>query len=306
MLKELAEEIFEEIKLKNSQKGLNSLPHSDEFLNLVASNLGIDKQNAKELIQVMINAHKIFSIEVVAHDKERNIPRVEAYIEASLPVIKRLKHIFQDELVRMYENEYYKRVSYFKAVKDIFPMIKSLNNTPIGQIANKAIMLGELEKLLEKNFSEYTDSWKNKNFELEINKLESIKGVSDRKTPKAPAKSKEDTRVKSGKTERAVDSHKYNDFLSKSRGYPIDRIIKIYGIDFFLRVHIRNYKFSYLIEIIERGNILGKKDLIFLRDMLHTVKMNFDRDPKLEKKRSEIQALERVISHNIYFSGPQE
>lgn len=34
--KKMAEDIFEEIKLKNSQRGLKSLPHSDEFLHYIA------------------------------------------------------------------------------------------------------------------------------------------------------------------------------------------------------------------------------------------------------------------------------
>ncbi|MCU0821259.1 MAG: hypothetical protein MUC95_02145 [Spirochaetes bacterium] len=304
--KQIAEDIFEEIKMKNSQRGLKSLPHSDEFLHYISSSQGIDSVKAKEMIQLLISAHKIFAIEVVAFDKELNIPRVEAYVEASLPVITRLKNFYQDELVKMYENEYYRRISFFKAVKEIFPIIKSLNNTSIGQIANKAIMLGELEKLLEKNFSDYTDSWKEKNFELELYRISGeieAKGIRDGDND---AGVKKPVVRKSGNYERAVDSKKYGEFISKSKGYPIDRILKIYGLEFFLRVHIRNYKFLYLIEIVEKGNVFHKNDLILLRDLLHTVKMNFERDTRLEKYRDEIQTLERSISHNLYFRGLQE
>ena len=300
--RQIAEDIFEEIKQKNSQKGLKSLPHSDEFINFISSNLGIDPAKAKDMIQVLINAHKIFSIEIVAYDAQMNIPRTEAYVEASLPVLTRLKNFFQDELVKMYENQYYKRVSYFNAIKEIFPVIKSLNNTPLGQIANKAIMLGELEKLLEKNFSDYTDSWKDKNYEVELYKISGqldIKGENDSAGKTAGPGQK-------GNNERAVDSKKYSDFLSKSKGYPLERILKIYGIDFFLRVHLRNYKFSCLVDIVEKGSIFNKNDLIFLRDLLYKVKMNFERNSRLEKYKEEIQTLERAISHNLYFGGMHE
>lgn len=295
-----AEEIFNEIKMKNSKRDLHSIPHSDDFESFLSSNLGIDIDYAREMIKILIKSHKIFAIEIVAQDKKRNIPRIEAYVEASLPNVLGLKNFFQDELVKLYEKEYYKRVSYYRAIKDIIPKIRTLNNTPIGQIANKAIMLGEYEKLLENNFSEYTDSWKERQFGIEIKK------ITELDTGKSNI-SYENEEVRKGKAshkyDRAVDSSKYNDFISKSNGYPIDRILKIYGIDFFLRVHIRNYKFSYLIEILERGYCFKKADLVKLRNLIHKVKLNFDKDPKLIKCRDDIQTLERMVSHNLYFSG---
>ncbi len=305
MSRQIAEEIFEEVKLKHSQKGINSVPHSDEFLPFLAANLGIEIDKIKEIIKVLIKSHKIFSIEIVAQDKKRKIPRIEAYVEANLPTITRLKNSFQGELVKMYEHEYYKRVSFFQAVKDIIPKIRTLNNTPIGLITNKAIMLGEYEKLMENNFSEFTDTWKEKRFEEEMSKVTIIKKKKSEKKPdesEEPEEEKKPAKTKKNYV-RAVETKKYNEFLSKSKGYPIDRILKIYGIDFFLRVHFRNYKFEYLSEIIERGNILDKKNLMILRDILFKVKMNFDKDPKLKNHRKQIQTLERVLSHSLYFTS---
>ncbi|MCP4761500.1 MAG: hypothetical protein GY870_06945 [archaeon] len=302
MSKKLAEEIFDEIKLKNTEKGMTSIPHSDELLAHFTPNLGIETELAKELIRVLINSHKIFAIEIVAEDLKKNIPNIQAYVETDIHTIKRLNNYFQDELIRMYENEYYKRISYHKIMKEIFPTIKNLNNTPFGQVANKAFMLGELDNLLEKNYNEYTDEWKERHFEIELDKA-NLGDKSKEKTEAYAEGEEAEFTDRSKKKDRAVDSKKYNDFLSKSKNYPLDRIIKIYGINFFLRVHIRKYEFSYLANILDKSDILTKSELMILKNMIHQVKMNSDKDPELENHRDSIYGLERALTHRLHFKN---
>ena len=56
-------------------------------------------------------------------------------------------------------------------------------------------------------------------------------------------------------------------------------------------------------KVLKWRTAMNKKDLTKLRDMLYTVKMNFNRDPKLNKCREQIQTLERVLSHSLYFTS---
>ena len=152
---------------------------------------------------------------------------------------------------------------------EIFPIIRSLNNTPIGQIANKAIMLEEFEKLMERNFSEYTDEWKRNKLAEELKKA-NIATEKTKKKPEVKEVKKERRKPPIIETEelldsgeeiefkRATDGKVYQDFISKSKSYPIQRIFNIYGIKFFLRVYLRKYKFSYIKDLVKsksHGNL---------------------------------------------------
>jgi hypothetical protein len=106
------------------------------------------------------------------------------------------------------------------------------------------------------------------------------------------------------KTERAVDAPQYKEFADKESQYPLQRILNIYGIDFFVKVQFRKYKFSYVRKIIEDKQIVKKKDLLFIREMISKVKDSdkLGRDSNLESCRDEINRLERAVTHAIYFS----
>lgn len=299
MSKEIANEIYEEIKLRNAEPGEKCIPHSDEFVNYIAGSIGISIEQAQQLLKALVDSHKIFAIEIVAQDRERNIPRIEGFVDSNLASLRKLKIYYQDVLVKMYENEYYKRTSYHQVVKELIPLTDRLNNTNMGQILNKAVMTGELERLLEKSYDEYTEEWKNEKLEAILYQLK-----NSGESPDVAGEDKKDADKKDdrNRASRAVDSKEYQDFVSKSKSYPLDRIIKIYGIEFFLRVHIRRYMFSYLAKLIEE-NVLKDNTLVVLREMLKTVKLNSERDTKLKDFRDDINSLERVIKHSLFFGG---
>nr|MBP9023121.1 hypothetical protein [Spirochaetota bacterium] len=73
---------------------------------------------------------------------------------------------------------------------------------------------------------------------------------------------------------------------------------------FFVKVQFRKYKFSYVRKIIEDKQIVKKKDLLFIREMISKVKESdkLGRDANLQSCRDEINRLERAVTHAIYFS----
>jgi hypothetical protein len=301
MSKKIALEIFEEIIKKNEKTGKDSVPHSDDFMHYLYISIGIEADFARKLVKALINSHKIFAIEIAAEDKVNNQPRIEGYVECNLKTVNRLKLFFQDELIRQYETDHYKRVSYHQLIKEIMPIINTLNNTPIGQTANKAIMMGELERMMEKNFEEYTEEWKEKNFDIEINKA--IAGVQG-------DKSKQDAQLNEGqsKTNKSDISDKktaniknYSELISKNKNYPLDRVLKIYGVDFFLQAQLRRRQFNYLTKLVEAEKYLKSSDLLLLKDMLFDIKKDINSDSNLAGFRDEIYSLERSITHRLYF-----
>ena len=312
MSEAILQEIYDEIKKRNSLENAKSIPHSDEFINLISASMGVPVNLVKSIIKVLTNAHKIFIIEIVAEDTVRGIPRVEGYVVTDLVLMRKMKAFFQKELVYMYNTQFNKNLMVHQVIKEIFPVIRSFNNTPIGEVANKSIMLEEFEKLIEANFIEYIEEWKEQQLADEMDKA----GIKRAKTGvgDAGAVSEEgepgDTLVavvKDGtrfRLSRAVDSERYRKFItrSKSKSYPLKRILNIYGIRFFLKTHLRRYQFPYLIQIIEDRQISKRSDLLILKDMLKRMKMNMDSDPNLIKHKDDIYNLERTISHYIYFS----
>ena len=301
-------DITAEIAKRNNEIGPMGIPHSDQLLKFMQSNLGIPTETAKLAIRFLIEAHRILSIEIVAEDSKHSIDRVEGYIVADLRTITQLKTYFQDILCQLYEKQFKKHTMIHQVIKELFPIIKSFNNTELGQIANKTIMLMEYERMLEKNFSSYSVDFQER----------SMAGIAQREhfdfTPAIDipevkgsilgAESTVTASDASGQSfSRAIDSPLYKEFDEKKNHYPIQRILNIYGIDFFLKVNFRKYQFSHIKKLVEDKQITKREDLMLLRSMLDTVKGNMFTDKNLERSREDIYSLERAVSHAIYFTS---
>ncbi|MGB4268622.1 MAG: hypothetical protein WBK20_05505 [Spirochaetota bacterium] len=294
------DDIYNEIRKRNAAGGFKGVPYSDEFVKYVSGYYGLSIDLVKRIIQILINAHKIFSIEIIAEDKSRDVSRVEGYVVADLVVIRKLKSFYQSELIIQYENEFHKRLMVHQIVKEIFPMLRSLNNTDIGKVANLAIMLEELERYMEKHYDEFTEEWKAKRLAYEI----SISNIDLQLERKQSQKGKDDSTdsplVKDRRKKRVVDAPQYKEFIDKSKSYPLERIFQIYGIEFFLRVQLRNYKFEYLKELVQAKKIKRRSDLLLLKNMLNAVIHNRDKDQQLAQYEDAIYSLMQTVNHYLF------
>ncbi len=309
MSEAILNEIYEEIQKTNALVNAKAIPHSDEFINYVAASIAITPQKVKNILNVLNDSHKIFTIEIVSEDALRAIPRIEGYVVTELDLIRKMKAYFQKELVYMYNTQFNKDLMVHQVIRELFPVIKSYNNTPLGEVANKAIMLEELEKLMEVNFEEFTEEWKEQQLAIAMEDANLGKGEPSRKKgkdkaadePPAAAAVAEKPQVK---LSRAVDTKKYRNLISmsKSKKYPLKRILNIYGVKFFIRTYLRRYEFSYLRQLVEDRQINKRSDLQLLKDMLRTMKSNIDNEPNLAPYKDDIHELERIVSHYMYFS----
>lgn len=299
----ILDEIFDEIKKKNSKVDIMAVPHSDEFVKFVSASMGVDENFVKRFLKILIASHMILSMEIVAEDTVREIPRIDGYVISDYNVIRTLKNYYQQELMMEYEKQFDKRLLIHQLVKEIFPILKSLNNTQIGQIANKAIMLAEYERLLEKDFAEYTQEWKEKHLELELHRANLTHAEKKKKEVVNDVPGNRATAAKEKTTNRAVDSEQYDKYLSRSESYPLQRILQIYGIKFFLQVNLRKYKFSYIGRLVEDGQINNRQDLQLLKGMIQTVKSNIDKDSEIKNFLDDLYGLERAVVHRLYFTG---
>ncbi len=299
MLTRHIEEIYNLIKKRNSTNSVNAIPHSDELTKELQASHGLEAHDIRRIITVLKEAHKIFSIEVVKEDKDKDIRRVEGYVITDHQTIKRLKTYFQAVLTEEYERQFYRKLMFQNIMKEVYSKPGHFKNTPIGQVANKAMMLDEYDKLLEKHYWEYNDEWIDKKYN-EI--LQIIKEEEKKKEEPEKEKKEEETGKEKKQTQRAVDSEKYKSFKNDSSQHSLNKILKIYGVDFFFRVNLRKYNFELLTDIIRKKQIDRKSDLKKLKDMLQKVKQNFDRDTKLGEYRDQIYELDRVLTSRIMSS----
>ena len=295
------DDIYHEIRKRNTSGGFKAVPYSDEFIKYAAGYYGLSMELIHNIIQILINSHKIFSIEIIAEDKVRDIAHVEGYVVCDLVILRKLKSFYQSELIIQYENEFHKRLMVHQVVKEIFPMLHSLNNTDIGKVANLAIRLEELERFMEKHYEEFTEEWKAKRLAYEIS-LSNIDTQLERKVEKqkVAGRSSSPGELKDRRKKRVVDAPQYNEFIDKSKSYPLERIFQIYGIDFFLRVQLRNYKFDYLKELVGTKKIKRKSDLLLLKNMLNAVLHNRNSDHNLAQYEDAIYELMQTVNHHLF------
>ncbi|MBN2158760.1 MAG: hypothetical protein JW807_05145 [Spirochaetes bacterium] len=298
MLEKLSEDVFKKIVEYNSKGNHASIPHSDTFHKEIQSLLGIDYPDIDRIIEILKDSHKIFSFEIIKEDKDNEIRQVNGYVETDLQTIRKLKNFFQKLLMDEYERQYSKRMLVHQIVKDIYARSSFYKNTMIGQIGNKAIMLEEYEGFIERNFTEFTDSWKS-------NKLkEVLQATGD----KLIAPEKKEPHVKEGGEEprpasqRAVDSPEYHSYASDRTKQSLDKVLQIYGVEFFFRINLRKYNFDLLRQIVESGEIDRRTDLIMLKEMIQKMKSNIDKDRKLLDYSDKIYKLERMISRQMLYS----
>jgi hypothetical protein len=305
----ILDDIYTEILISNKNLSPAAIPHSDTFMKHILSALGISPETAKSALKLLADAHKIFTMEIIAEDPNRNIDRVEGYIAADFAIVTMLKNYFGDLLCRQYEQQFNKHLMVHQVIKEMFPIIKSMNSTELGQITNKTIMLVEFERLLERSGGEFTEEWQEK----ELVKIAQHEGFSYQPkahvkvspfvvgvTPVATVKTVRST----GSFSRAVDSDTFKDFSEKKGKYPLQRILNIYGIDFFIKVYLRKYQFTYLKQIIEDRQISRREDLLLIKQLVEKVKANVHSESELNAHRNEIYTLESAVIHALYFTPP--
>jgi hypothetical protein len=298
MFRKFAEEILKKILEYNSKGNHESIPHSDLFEKEVQALIGLEKPFIDEIIQLLKDSHKIFIFEILKEDKENDIKRVYGYVEADLQTIRKLKNLFQLLLMDEYEKQLNKRLMVQQIIKDIYARPQFYKNTLLGQIGNKAIMLNEYELLMERNYNEFTDTWKSEKFNKLIPALEGK--ISKEKAAAEPAAP--DVKTAPSKNQRAVDSPLYKNYTSNKSKQSLEKVLQIYGVDFFFRINLRKYEFDILREVLEKEMITRRDDLANVKNMIQKTKANIGKDPGLAEHGDKIYKLERLISQQMLYS----
>jgi len=304
MKNEIVDRVFKRIVSCNQGMNLNAIPHSDIFQNEIISLLGITKNELDVILSILKESHKILVMEIAKEEPRKNLDKISGYVDADLHTIQKLKEVFYNALVNEYEKDYHKKKTAGQIIKELIPRISYINHSPIGKFLNKAIMLDEFERHIERNYREFTEEWKDENYTVQLSVNEEfLKNIgSEKKTsPKENGKGNEPapSLIKSQVSKRAVDSPLHEEYQNQNSGESISKMLQIYGVDFFYRVNLRKYNFDIIEQAIDNGIITRRQDLNILKEMLKQMRSHFGIDSKLEEYYDVIMSLDRKISRSL-------
>ena len=214
-------------------------------------------------------------------------------------MVSNLRSIYQKRLTEVYNKEKGTNFGPPQVMREVMNRMNTIVNTPVGRVANIAIMLHEYENLMDRYPQEFTEEWCEEKLQEYLDN-----GTLEEEEPEEVAADElsDKSGDKSGTT-RAVDSPEYEDYTRDDKSLPPHKMLMIYGADFFFRVKLRKYEFNILRDMIREGHVKRKTDIVLLRNMIKTIKGNFDRDPKLNDYFEDIFHLDRELSKKLYFSA---
>jgi len=265
---------------------------------------GLTKSELDIIISILRESHKILVMEISREDKNRKLEKVLGYVDADLVTLQKLKDVFHRALSDDYEKENGKKKTAHQIIRELIPRLQYINHTPLGRVLNKAIMLDEYIHMLEKDYKEYTEEWKDDNIQIQLDiNSELLRDFTDKKKQEVPAEEDEPVQKPKAAYVRAVDTPQHREYLEQVSSGSVNKLLQIYGVDFFFRVNLRKCNFDFISQALDTGVIDRKKDLMDLKEMLKTIKGNIGSDAELEKHYDEIMSLDRKISRLISFSS---
>ena len=110
-VRDIVQILYREIEGRNTLRGYDSIPQSDEFVPKVVRKYGLHRESVPELLNILANSNMIFSFNTVAEDKKEKIKPIEGYVVTKGNVILNLKKFFEAELVDQYAIEFNRKLS---------------------------------------------------------------------------------------------------------------------------------------------------------------------------------------------------
>jgi len=299
MINDFIDTVYKRIVALNSLYDLNSIPYSDSFCKETEYLFSLSINEINIIIKILSESHKIFVMEISKEQYDDKKDKLYGYVAADILIIEKLQGVFHKGLTVEYERRFGERKGSAQIIKELMPNLKSINNSILGIVLNKTVMLDNYLYLLRKNHNEYTEEWKREHLNQQILKYHNIFNKDSK--GKDPGEDSSDGKG-DARPQRAVDSPLMEDFTEHVTKESVEKVLHIYGVDFFFRVNLRKYKFLYLGQVIETGIIDRKEDLLKVKEMLKKVKENANKDKELEKYYDHIMSLDIKITRRISYS----
>lgn len=301
-LADLLYAIIVDTRSRNTLRGIQSLPLSDEFSEWIAKRYSLAPFSIPALFRILADSHMLFIIPVVEADRRERVRRIEGYVVAEGNIIKEMVQFFGDELVRAYSAEFSMKYSVDRIIREFFPRLKEYNNTEVGKTANILINLMASQSTLERNIMEFGQKWREKRLGEEIEKappLESFLDTGDEDGRGDRGGGEKESPAGSSKNRRATDATRIEEFRKYSGKNSIEKTIAVYGVEFYVRVCFREYQFSLVKRLVEENRIADAGDLRTVKGILQKTRANSDQDLNLQNYANDINALEKMINEKL-------
>jgi hypothetical protein len=302
-LEELLTGILKDIRTYNSKRNMQAVPQSDWFFDEIQQRYNLIPFSIPKLIKILADSHKIFMFKIVDADGKERIRRVDGMVTTEGNVIKSLLGFYNEELIRVYTHEFSMKYSVERIIKEFFPKLNEYNNTDLGRIANIVIHLMSFESALERNISQYTAQWQEKQLKAELEKSDPLSFFVEDGGNSPLSSDTGAYEMDADKNRRAIDTPRYEEFKKYMNKNAIEKTLVVYGVEFYSRVCFREYQFSLIQKLIEEGRISETNDLMLTKKMLQKTRANSDQDLNLQKYAHDINDLEKIINEKLKKGG---
>ncbi len=303
-LEELLNNIYIDIRTKNSERSPYSIPLSDEIYEQNARKYNLLPFSVPSLFKVLVDSHKLFQFKIVEADRTERIRKIDGFVVTEGNIIKSLIEIFSDELIREFSNEFSKRYTIDKIIRELVPKINEYNNTSLGKAANILINLLSFQSLLERNIMQYGAKWQEKQLKAELEKCGPIENFIDiaASAPDIKEIKSEAARPQAdAQDKQSLERAKLRDFKAYSNKDSLEKTLTVYGVEFYTRVCFRDKQYVLVKKLVEDGVIKDKDDLVAIKKLLQKERQSSDTNAEIQKYAGEINNLEKSI--NLILKG---
>jgi hypothetical protein len=301
---DLVKAVYGEILYRNTSISKDVIPVSTEFYPYLTKKLNIDPDKIPEIMEILSEAKMIFSFVLANSSIKQDI--VSGFVVTKGDIILTALKRSNESLETLYSNECNRKIPAEKLILELSGKREKYNNTPIGIAANISMMLSHYRSLLERNILQYSDKIQMKlltealrdkhSVEEYIKKPEKIKPkaagssfkreIHAEETPSEPSKPNSESTI-------------INEFKSFSKNHPIEKTLKIYGIELYTRSCFRDYQFNLIQKLLDDGHISTQDDLLKIKQLLEKERMNSDENIKLNEYAAEINSLMKCINDKL-------
>ena len=281
---EQAIELAEMIKKENQKKNDN-IPDTDSFIKMACSFLSENERRVYTLIELLRDSHYIFIINLVHPDPgARNQQTgVDAYVYADTKILHMLKEQSESRLEKIYEGTYYKKAGASTVIRELFPKIKTLNNTAVGRAINETVMLEEFLRIINSSPLEYEDSWRNA-------KLAGLLGEEEEEDEDLEE-------IDLGDHIEEDDTHPNLPVINPQS--PFGKLSGRFSIEMLVRVHFNKFEFETIRRLVGSTRIRTAKQYRYIIQKCYEFEKEAKTDFLKEKHVDKVVELRRFVQAKL-------
>ena len=296
-------EIMSRIKDANVNNKKMMIPTSDLIYKRLCSDLCEDENQMNSSLKLLQESHYIFIVKIVETDENLMISGVDGFVACEIPILTKIREKYARELELAYSSQFYERKQAAVIIRDLIGTVRKYNNTPLGNALNISVMVQQYEHFMSKNFSEFSDTWKD-------NKLTEILSGLGRgeSTNEMFEHSVGDSHSASDQIDRAIDNALYNELEEMDVRGKWGQAVSKFGVEFMLRIHFRKFEFDKVKILINQKKVAREKDLKFIRDTMRIMENRTKKDSKLRTYMNQMLDLRRLaqLKLNTLYAAKKE